>query len=143
MVAVDFEDRIDELLEFTADLARTCNAKAWIVHVAAPHPAYVGMDVGPQYLRDIQAEELRDEHRAIQTFAKRFEAADIPAEGLLIQGPTVESLLEEADKLDVDLVIIGNHSHGILYKALLGSTTESLIHQADIPVLVYPMQADD
>lgn len=140
LVAVEFEEKVGELLSATAGICIQQVAQAWIVHVAAPQPEFVGLDVGPQYIRDLRAEDLRAEHRLLQRYTGMLADMGIEAEGLLVQGPTVETLLAEADKLDVDLIVIGNHAHGMLYKAFLGSTTDSIIHQTEVPVLVIPLE---
>ncbi|RMF20673.1 MAG: universal stress protein, partial [Cyanobacteria bacterium J083] len=57
---------------------------------------------------------------------------------LLIQGATVTTILQEAAKLQAEMIIIGSHGHSSLYKALLGSVSEGIIRQATCPVLIIP-----
>ncbi len=63
----------------------------------------------------------------------------VRAEGLLVQGATVEMLLKEAQKLNTDLIITGHHDHNFLYKAFIGSTSEEIIKESKIPVLMVPL----
>jgi nucleotide-binding universal stress UspA family protein len=56
----------------------------------------------------------------------------------LVQGPTEEMILQEIDKLKIDLVVLGNKRHGILYSTFVGSVTDDLIHDLDIPVYLVP-----
>ena len=46
----------------------------------------------------------------------------LDAEGLLIQGPTVEMIEGEVNKLNIDLLVLGSHKHGFLYETFVGNT---------------------
>lgn len=68
LVTIDFEEKGQVLIEKAAELAEKFNAKLWLVHVAAPDPDFIGYDVGPQYVRDVLAKDLRNEHKLLQGF---------------------------------------------------------------------------
>ena len=138
-LALDFEEKSGQLIEHAMQLAKRFESKVWIVHIAAPDPDFVGYEVGPQYIRDTRAKELRAEHRFLQIIAKDFEEIGIEAEGLLIQGPTVEMILEEAKNLNSDLINTGSHDHGFLHNALYGNTAQKLLNKSKIPLLVVPI----
>jgi nucleotide-binding universal stress UspA family protein len=138
LVAVDFSAVAERVLELAASLARSCGAQLTLVHVAAPDPAFVGMDVGPDTVRSGRARELRAEHRDLQARAETLRQAGLDAKALLIEGPTVEKLVEEARRLGVDAIVVGSHGHGLIHRALVGSTTEGLIRSATCPVVVVP-----
>ncbi len=138
-LALDIEEKAGKLVNHALELARKFDAKVWVVHIAAPNPDFVGFEVGPQYIRDSRADELRAEHRFVQKIAKEYKAQGIESEGLLIQGPTVEMILTEAEKLDSELIITGWHDHGFLYSALFGNTANQLLKKSKIPLLVVPI----
>ncbi len=138
-LALDFEESSSALIEHAIQLGNRFNSKVWIVHIAAPDPEFVGYSVGPQYIRDKRAEELRAEHRFLQIVAKDFQDMGIDAEALLIQGPTVPMILEEAEKLKADLIITGSHDHSFLHNALYGHTAKKLINKTRIPLLIVPV----
>jgi nucleotide-binding universal stress UspA family protein len=142
LVTIDFDSGEEKLLETALTMANKFSAKVWLLHVTAPDPEFVGYDVGPQYIRDFRAEELRNEHKTLQEFAKRFEQKGIDAEGLLIQGATLEMILNEAQKLKIDLIIVGYEQHNFLYEALIGSVSSKLIKKSKIPVLVVPLEEE-
>ncbi len=138
-VFIDFEEKADELINYAANFAEHFGAKVWIIHVAAPDPDFVGFEAGPISVRDIRAEELRMEHQIIQDWTHNLRNRGLDAEGLLIQGPTVETILDEIDKLDADLAMIGHHDHGFLYKAFFGDTAAKVVRKSKKPVLVIPI----
>ena len=57
----------------------------------------------------------------------------------MIQGPTVQALLDEAEKLGTDVIIMGSHGHGVLHQVLMGSVCEGVLHKSTRPVLVIPI----
>jgi nucleotide-binding universal stress UspA family protein len=61
------------------------------------------------------------------------EAPPVPA-----QAPAWAGLLEAAGRLDADVLVCGTRGRGGFARALLGSTSASLLHHAELPVLVVP-----
>ncbi|WP_300437711.1 universal stress protein [Christiangramia sp.] len=139
MVAVDFNDSIGELMVYADSLAQKFQSKVWVLHVAEPEPDFVGYEPGPQYIRDVKAEEYREEHRNLQEICKNFLSEDIKAEALLIQGSTVETVMNEAKKLHIELLIVGTHKHSFLHNLLQESVSMELIKKAEIPMLTIPI----
>lgn len=140
MVAVDFNDSIGELMVYADSLAQKFESKVWVLHVADPEPDFVGYEPGPQYIRDIKAEEYREEHRNLQEVCKNFLSEDVEAEALLIQGSTVETVMSEAQKLHIDLLIVGTHKHSFLHNLLQESVSMELIKKSEIPMLTIPIE---
>ena len=62
----------------------------------------------------------------------------LDVKGLLIQGSTVEAILKQADKLKAQMIVMGSHGRGAIYKMLVGSVSEGVLHGAKCPVLVVP-----
>lgn len=142
LVAIDFEPQARLLIDYALTLSEKFSAKLWIVHIAAPNPDFVGYEAGPQYLRDMRAEELREEHQHLRNLGLLAQERGIEAEALLIQGPTVKMILEEAQKLAADLIVVGAHDHSFLHTAFTGNTALSLFKKTKIPLLAIPL-ADD
>lgn len=138
LVAANLEDSDAPLLDQAAVYASAFGSKVWIVHVAAPEPDFVGYDVGPQYIRDSRAEDLKTEHQILADYMKKMEAKGVDCTALLITGPTTETLLEEIDKLKIDLLIMGELKRGFLYETLFGHTSTKILKHVRIPVLIVP-----
>ncbi|MCF4101976.1 universal stress protein [Gillisia sp. M10.2A] len=139
LVAIDFNDAIGDLLGYAESLAAKFDAKIWVVHVADPDPDFVGYEPGPQYIRDFKASELREEHRKLQSFCKTFIDDSIESEALLIQGSTVQTVINEAEKLNADLLIVGTHKHSFLHNLLNESVSLELLKKGNIPLLAIPI----
>jgi nucleotide-binding universal stress UspA family protein len=138
LVAVDFSPAAAAVLRQARHYAKALAAEVWLVHVAPPDPEFVGYEAGPQTVRDQVAEKFHAEHRALQQQAEEFRHLGLNVASLLLQGPTSPTILAEADRLQVDLIILGSHGHGALYQVLVGSVSEGVLRKAGRPVLVVP-----
>jgi nucleotide-binding universal stress UspA family protein len=138
LVAVDFSETTELVLRVTRRFAASLDASVWLVHVADPEPDFVGYEAGPDVVRDQVAKELRDEHRKLQALAEELREPGVDVTALLVQGPTVETLLNEADKQGADLIVVGSHGRGVVGEMLLGSVSKGLIRAGKCPVTVVP-----
>ena len=139
LVTIEFEDQSDLLIEKATEIAAKYGAKVWLVHIAAPEPDFIGYGTGPQYVRYTVAQDLREEHRTLQKYADEMKNNGVEAEGLLVQGSTIETIVKESEKLNIDMIVIGHHKHGFLYNLFMTGTDELLIEQSNIPVLTIPL----
>ena len=138
LVPIDFSDVTDRVLEEASLAARARNAKVWLLHVAMPEPDFVGFEGGPDVVRDQVAREYREEHRRVQEYAARLAENGIDVTALLVQGPTVQTILDEADHHAAELIVMGSHGHGTLYQVIVGSVSEGVIRKTKCPVLLVP-----
>lgn len=137
LVSLDFSDITTRLLNTAREVARP-DTNIYLIHVAAPEPDFVGYGVGPQYIRDDRATELRQEHSLLEKYKAELQAAGFKTEALLVQGPTVETILNEVEKLKADLLIIGRRGHSKLYEVMMGSVCKDVLRKLKIPALLIP-----
>jgi len=79
----------------------------------------------------VQANEAISEARQI------FEAQGMFVNGSVVEGHSVyQTILEAAETLDADLVVMGSHGHRDLEKLMIGSVTAQVLSHAHLPVLV-------
>ena len=138
LVAVDLSEASSRVVEAARRVASQSGAEVYVLHAAEPNPDFVGYEAGPEVVRSQLAEEYRKEHRAVQAHAEQLRQAGISATALLVQGPTVATTLEQAEKLDAALIVVGSHGHGALYDVLVGSYSAGILRKAKVPVLVVP-----
>jgi len=138
LVAVDLSSASEKIYTQAAELAKAFSAKLWLLHVAEPEPDFLGFKAGPISVREDQAEQYHKEHRELQGIADTIRASGIDATALLVQGPTVEMILKEASSLNADMIILGSHGMGAVYRALVGSVSEGVLRKATCPVLIVP-----
>lgn len=143
LVATDFSPQTDKVLRVARRLASALSAELCVLHVAAPEPAFKTYGAGERQDRDETAAENREEHRLVREAAQSMRDAGIDAVGIMLQGPPAKVILEEADKLDADLIVMGSHGFGAVFKLLLGSVSSAVMKKSGRPVLIVPAQRDE
>ena len=76
----------------------------------------------------------------MQEYAEQLRDAGIDAKALLIKGPIVATILQQAKRFDADLLIVGSHGFGAIYDLLVGSASRGILKDTEIPVLVVPIR---
>ena len=126
------------IMERTFDLASAFSSKVWILHVV-PHLGQVPFNVDSKTLRREAAAELHHEHEYFQQLAQCLRDRDVDATALLVKGPTIRTILKESDRLDIDLIVLGCHGHGLLFGALIDVTEEGLLSNCTRPIMFIPV----
>ena len=58
---------------------------------------------------------------------------------MVVLGDPTNEILQKADDLDCDIVIMGTHGKGIIGHTFLGSVSEKVLHRISKPVFVIPL----
>ncbi len=140
LVALDLSPVTDRVIEEVKKIALKTRPKIWIIHVVAPDPDFIGYEVGPQTERDFIARKFHEKHIALQDIAKKMKADGLDATPLLLQGPTVQTILEEAGDIGADMIITGSHGHGMMYNIFIGSISKEVLKHSTRPVLIIPVR---
>ena len=144
LVAIDLDEITDPVLDQAAEVARQLGSTLEVLHVLpdAGVPLYA-IETGAAWDPNHEAEKMRLEGEDLIAAAwtrirsrpfdpKMLDIRQVPAKGIGIQ----HVILREAAAKNVGLIVIGTNARRGLEKFLLGSIAESLLHHADVPVLV-------
>jgi nucleotide-binding universal stress UspA family protein len=129
------------LIERALELARAFSSKVWLVHVV-PHPGEPPFNLDREVMRREVAAEFRQEHDYLQHLALCLRDRGVDASALLVEGSPALTLLAEVDRLQVDLVVLGCHSHGVSYGVLLDATEEGMLGKCRCPMMFVPVPAN-
>ncbi|MEN8133458.1 MAG: universal stress protein, partial [Pseudomonadota bacterium] len=75
----------------------------------------------------------------LQQLAQCLRDRDIDTKAMLVEGATIKTLLKESERLDVDLIVLGCHKHGLLYGAIMDVTEEGLLSKCPRPIMFVPV----
>ena len=67
----------------------------------------------------------------------------IPSDAIQLSGAPIAQILDQADKLSADYIVMGSHGHTALYDLLVGSTTHGVLLRAKCPVVIIPAAKKD
>jgi len=140
LTAIDFSTATEAVLKVASAYAKELKGEIYLIHVEPPEPAFIGYEPGPQTVRDQVALDIKTEHVRLQKNAKALAKTGLKVTPLLLQGPSGETIISEAERIGADLIIIGSHGHGALHKMLVGSTSESVLRKTKIPVMIIPVK---
>jgi universal stress protein A len=82
---------------------------------------------------------LEEEQRKVMRAAAEKLKASHPGLHIdieVLEGDPKTRILEEADRLDAHMVVVGTHDRKGLSRLMLGSVAETIVHKAKVPVLV-------
>lgn len=137
LVALDFSAVADDQLQIVGRLASP-KREIYLLHVAEPDPSFVGYEAGPDEVRHDVAVEFKREHEQLHDMADRLREQGHEVSALMVQGPTVQTILEQAEKLEAEVIVVGSHGRGKLFDLVVGSVSAGVIRKSAVPVLVVP-----
>jgi len=134
----DFSEYSRRAFAEAAFLARLTEGHLFVLHViAGKYTAGEGLQKAEAALRH------PDAPRALERLRTEFvEKTEVPAEAALRLGNEPREMIEFAESIGADLIVIGARGEGALINFFGGgSITNKLVHNSPIPVLVVPHDA--
>jgi len=114
---VDFSDLSRHAMVLAAAVARRLGAELTVLHVAPPATAAGSLST------------------ALHDFVAPAGAAGIMVHTALAEGDPFTCILEQAQALPADLIVMGTHGRRGFDRWVLGSVTERVLHRAPCPVM--------
>jgi nucleotide-binding universal stress UspA family protein len=112
------------------------------VRAGTSFPVLPGMSPGAvgEAIDELRAAARREADEMAQRAVEQAQTLGLDAEPVTVDPatPAWTALLEAARQLAADVLICGTRGRGTFARALLGSTSSSLLHHTDIPLLVVP-----
>ena len=97
-------------------------------------------DVMQRVIEELRAEARREADETAEQAVAQARTLGLDAEAVAVppSAPASAALLDVAHQLGADVLICGTRGRGAFARALLGSTSSSLLHRTDVPLLVVP-----
>jgi len=134
LVPTDFSPTADRALDYAIALGAKLGARIHLVHVIGI-PALGVPELGLAMASatidallangQVELDRIVDEHRNQVSFG----------EAILRNGDARDEVLQVANELHADLIVIGTHGRRGVARALLGSVAEAIVRLAPCPVL--------
>ena len=137
LVPTDFSAASDAALRYARSLATQFGGSINLVHVledplASGAFAGDGVVTMPIDLREAMVRTARE--RLETQHAEHAQSLPLSSTDLLM-GPTAKRIVEHAEKIHADLIVMGTHGRGGVGHFLLGSIAERVVRTARCPVL--------
>lgn len=129
LAAIDFSITSESLLKVTKQYAKILGAEVFLIHAEPEQPHFEDEDG-----RDLTPETVR-----LKKDAATLKKAGVHVTPVFTEGPVCETIVDEAIRLEVDLIIAGAHGHNRSCKGTpIGHISECLLLKTNIPVLIVP-----
>jgi universal stress protein A len=130
LVPVDFDQSSLKALELAAKVAWQNNGKVFVLHIV---PVDIDVSGMPQYAELITRQESLDREKLVPLAKQSL--GDVPWEILDEMGQPAEVIVNVAQRLPADLIVMVTHGRHGLARLVEGSIAEKVLRQAPCPVL--------
>ena len=152
LYATDLGDHMRSVFRFTLGMAKKYEARIIMLHVAEPLSSGVQFAIkvympeasATEIIRDGMADALEKMRQRLDEFCEE-ELKQSPADRELIAGVKVvsgrpaETITQQAEQLQADLIVVGTHTDPSFGAQLIGSTARKVTQLSKTPVLVIPV----
>lgn len=132
LVPTDGSPGTERAVDRGIDLARTFEADVHVFYAVDPRP-YEGIDLAEE--EELEQAAMESGRRAIARVRERAADAGLDVSQAIRTGIPHVEIRAYAESNDVDCVVMGTHGRTGAEGAALGSTTERVLRDADVPVL--------
>lgn len=134
LVPVDFSDDSAEALDRAIELAKQFDSKIHLMHSYPIHVGGIapyGMVVPESFERDFRQAAAKH----LDQWAEKVQASGVAADSSLTPNVASQAIVDEAEKINADLIVMGTRGLTGLKHVVLGSVAERTIRLAPCPVL--------
>jgi nucleotide-binding universal stress UspA family protein len=133
LVAFDGSPEAELALTHAVAIAQLHRARLALVTVVPPPPLLSWQ--APGGMQAVHESEQADFERRLRAAADRV-PDDLPLTTRLLDGDPARELLRAARDGDHDVIVMGSRGRGRVSAAVLGSVSNHVMHDADVPVIV-------
>ena len=138
LVPTDGSDLSNKAVTAALDLARRTNGSIVGLCVSHPYP-YSPLSEGGMVADAVGYENrsLEIAHDHVEQLRAAAESAQVPCEVVVVKSfDPYKEIIDVAKKKECDAICMGSHGRHGLSRLLLGSETQKVLLNADIPVIV-------
>jgi nucleotide-binding universal stress UspA family protein len=138
LAPIDFSSVSRRVVDEAIAVARAIDGRLVLLHIVAP------VTTLPTELAASKAvaranESLEQEAAAqLAELQKELRNEGVTAHAVHQIGTPGPAIVEQAERLDADYIVMGSHGHGAFYDLIVGSTTTRVLKQAKCAVMIVP-----
>jgi len=137
LIALDYDPTAKKVAEVGYSFAKAMGAEVILLHVVENMLAYslTYLNLGPLQLDSIV--ELKDASQQFLDKTKLY-LNDVTIQTIVKEGDFAESIIEVANEMDVDIIVMGSLSKRWLENIVMGSVSENVMKRTTIPMFIVP-----
>ena len=132
LLATDGSPSAADAAALAAEIASCTGATVTVLSVVQPTPL---IDFAPVYPGMVD-ESVNLAHSEVERQVEKLRKAGVKAEAVVEISPSVDgTIVDIAESLHADLIVMGTHGHSALARAILGSTADRVLRGTRTPLL--------
>jgi len=137
LIALDYDPTAQKIAEIGFSLAKAMGAEIILLHVLVDLFYYFVpyLDMGSLQLES--TDKLKNISKQFLDKTKQH-LSDETIQTIVKEGDFAGTIISTANEMHVDIIVMGSHSRKWLENIVMGSVTEKVLHQAQIPLLIIP-----
>jgi nucleotide-binding universal stress UspA family protein len=132
---LDLSETSGRALHYALMLSKWYGAPVTALEVAWLGVPSIAPSTPPAFMTQAQVAEFSTQ---LRQFVETHSKSGDPVTPILRHGPVVQQILQEAESLPADLIVMGTHGLSGFERLILGSITEKVLRKAHCPVLTVP-----
>ncbi len=149
LIALDYNPDAQKIAETGYELARALNAHAILLHVTSDATYYSSLNYSPimgfdgfSNLDVVQTNTVEELKSVAQNYLDKTKQHldDETIETVLKEGEFDETILQTANEMKADMIVLGTHSRKGLGKILMGSVAEQVLQHTTMPLFIIPVK---
>jgi nucleotide-binding universal stress UspA family protein len=133
LVGTDFSPASTAALDQGLELAKQNGAELLIAHANVP-PSWIG-SMPPEAYGEWEIHCRTEAEKNISALIQKAHEEGVKAHTLLLEGMADDAILEAAERLGVDLIVIGTHGRRGVSRFFMGSVAAQVVSRAGCAVL--------
>lgn len=146
LVPLDGSELAEKAVEHAVVLAKAFSSQVYLVQVVvASVSSLTPYDIDYQLNESAREAAIQNTHEYLNTVANRLQAQQISSVNVkVIEGVVVDSILDYAQHMGIDLIVMATHGRSGVSRWVFGSVAERVLRASPCPVfLVRVSNADD
>jgi len=142
LLAVDGSSTSKKAAEYALWMAKNINAKVILFHVVDESIlralfSFAEGSAAPSVLDPVEQNLKEGAKVYLDAIESQFKKEKVSCETVVRGGTPSVEIVREAEKRNVDLIVMGSHGRGLLGASVLGSVAYGVVHHdTKIPVLI-------
>lgn len=138
LVATDGSELSKRAVAYAVSIAAAVNAKLTAIHVVQPVHLVVPGALPEEISQDFAARLDQQAQAALQFVKETAERAGLAPNLVKVRNDEPHKAIIDMARLSrCDLIVMGSHGHRPVARFMLGSVTQKVLAESEVPVLIY------
>jgi nucleotide-binding universal stress UspA family protein len=143
MVATDGSELVKRAVHTAIEIARLSEAKLYAVHVISLEGNSIFHSRDEEQKKALR-EQLTTEGKKATAYVESIgRTANVEVESIILEGNPANEIIDFAEKIDIDLIVMGTQGKTGIQRFLVGSVSENVVRHSKRAVLVVRGESAD